>query len=72
MLIIGGDKIGYQATAIQLAGERSTLLNDINPGYLWANPDIWNSQNHICHKLNNRIYILLHITIYLWIMIDVI
>lgn len=27
-----------QATAIQLAGERSTLLNDINPGYLRDNP----------------------------------
>lgn len=34
-------RMRYQATAIQLAGERSTLRNDIKPGYLWANPLIW-------------------------------
>lgn len=32
------EKKNYQATAIQVAGERSTLLSDINPGYLSANP----------------------------------
>lgn len=31
-------ELAYQATDIQLAGERSTLLNDINPGYLSAKP----------------------------------
>lgn len=34
-----------QATAIQLAGERSTLLNDINPGCLWAKLLIWEANN---------------------------
>jgi len=34
------ENINYHATAIQLAGERSTLLSDINPGYLSANPVI--------------------------------
>lgn len=39
-VLIIGEKIIYQATAIQLAGERSTLLSDIKPGYLSANPVI--------------------------------
>lgn len=30
-------EINYQETAIQLAGERSTLLSDIKPEYLSAN-----------------------------------
>lgn len=35
-----------QATAIQLAGESSTLRKDIKPGYLWANPLICKQNAH--------------------------
>lgn len=31
----------YQATAIQLAGERSTLLRVVSPGWFRANSVIW-------------------------------
>lgn len=50
-----GQKKSYQATAIQLAGERSTLLKDISPGYLWAKPVIWiKEQQRVNDKQKER------------------
>ncbi|MFS8031207.1 hypothetical protein Hanom_Chr17g01543101 [Helianthus anomalus] len=35
----------YQATAIQEAGERSTLLNDMSPGYFLDNAQTFRKEN---------------------------